>query len=175
MTVSGSRQIGCRQRERPRKANGVHRVKRATAVLFLMISCAPGPAAAGPFADDMARCLVSSTSPADRTVLVKWIFSVITLHPDLTDMASISAKQRDELSRSTGALFQRLLVDSCRSQTQQALQNEGPQTLQYAFQVLGEVATRGLFTDAHVGEGLKDLGKYVDADALKSLSSGKKE
>jgi hypothetical protein len=141
------------------------------AALLGTLLCASRLAVAGPFADDMAKCLVNSTSPQDRTVLVQWMFGLITLHPDLTAMSSISIKQRDDLSRNAGALFQRLLLESCRSQTQQALQNEGPQTVQYAFQVLGQVATRGLFTDPHVMGGLKDLTKYVDEDKLKNLTA----
>ena len=139
--------------------------------LFGALLCASKLASAGPFADDMAKCLVNSTSAEDRTVLVKWMFGLITLHPDLTAMSSVSSKQRDELSRSVGALFQRLLLESCRSQTKQALQNEGPETAQSAFQVLGQVATRGLFTDPHVMEGLKDLAKYVDDEKFKALTA----
>jgi hypothetical protein len=142
---------------------------------LLPLLCAPKLAAAGPFADDMAKCLVNSTSPEDRTQLVKWIFSVIALHPDLAAMSSISPKQRGEISKNAGALFQRLLLVSCRSQTQQALKNEGTQTIQYAFQVLGQVATRGLFTDSHVMEGTKDLAKYVDEEKLKSLTAAAPE
>lgn len=140
-------------------------------LLLAALLCASQWASAGPFADDMARCLVDSTSPQDRTVLVKWMFGLITLHPDLTAMSSITSKQRDDLSKSAGALFQRLLLESCRSQTQQALQNEGPQTVQYAFQVLGQVATRGLFTDPHVMEGVKELAKYVDKEKLENLTA----
>lgn len=140
-------------------------------LLLAALLCTAQLASAGPFADDMARCLVDSTSPQDRTVLVKWMFGLITLHPDLTAMSSISSRQRDDLSKSAGALFQRLLLQSCRSQTQQALQNEGPQTVQYAFQVLGQVATRGLFTDPHVMEGVKDLAKYVDKEKLEKLTA----
>jgi hypothetical protein len=119
----------------------------------------------------MAKCLVNSTSTQDRTVLVQWIFGLVTLHPDLTAMSSISGKERDELSKKAGALFQRLLLESCRSQTQQALQNEGPQTIQYAFEVLGQVATRGLLTDPHVMEGAKDLAKYVDQGKIRALGA----
>jgi len=138
----------------------------AAAVALL---CTSRLAAAGPFADDMAKCLVNSTSAQDRTVLVRWIFSVITLHPDLSAMSSVTAKQREDLSKSAGALFQRLLVESCRSQTQAALQNEGQQTIQYAFQVLGQVASTGLFSDPHVAEGTKQLAKYLDEEKLKAL------
>jgi hypothetical protein len=135
----------------------------------LALLCTSNPAVAGPFADDMAKCLVNSSSREDRTLLVRWIFSVITLHPDLTAMSSVSAQQRVELSKRAGALFQRLLFESCRSQTQQALQNEGRQTIQYAFQVLGQVASQGMFADPHVMEGIKELGKNVDEEKLKSL------
>lgn len=148
-------------------------MKRAIlAAVAVTLLCTSRFAAAGPFADDMAKCLVNSTSPQDRTVLVKWIFSIIALHPDLSAMSSVSAKQRDDISRSAGALFQRLLVESCRSQTQLALQNEGQQTIQYAFQVLGQVATTGLFSDPHVAEGTKDLAKYLDEEKLKALQPG---
>lgn len=139
--------------------------------LVSLLLGASNTAIAGPFADDMARCLVNSTSPQDRAVLVRWIFGMMSLHPDLTGMSSISTKQRDEMTKSAGALFQRLLLESCRSQTQQALQNEGPQTIQYAFQVLGQVATRGLLTDSHVMDGAKDLAKYIDEEQLKSLTA----
>ena len=141
----------------------------AGAVLLALAATLPGHAIAGPYADDMGKCLVKSTSPEDRAVLVKWIFSAMTLHPDLAPMASLSTAQRDALTRSAGALFQRLLLESCRTETQAAIQNEGKQTVEYAFQILGQVATRGLFNDPHVTEGLKDLGKSLDEAKMKAL------
>jgi hypothetical protein len=137
--------------------------------LVATLLCASQLAAAGPFGDDMAKCMVGSTSPEDRTVFVKWIFSIITLHPDLTAMSTVTAKQRDEISRKAGAMLERLLLDSCRSQTQAAIQNEGPETIQYAFQVLGQVASRGLLTEPHVQAGAKDVAKYVDEEKFKAL------
>ena len=43
-------------------------------VAALVLSMSP-PALAGPYADEMARCLVRSTSPADRNALVRWLFA----------------------------------------------------------------------------------------------------
>jgi len=65
------------------------------ALFFLVLLCTSRFAAAGPFADDMAKCLVNSTSPADRTLLVKWIFSVIALHPDLSAMVATTGSFSD--------------------------------------------------------------------------------
>lgn len=142
---------------------------KALAAGYLIGLSLAGSAVAGPYADDMAKCLVKSASPADRTLLVKWIFSVISLHPDLAPMSSITPQQRGAITKSAGELFQRLLLESCRSETQEAIQNEGSETIQYAFQVLGQVATRGLFTDPHVAEGMTALGTQLDAQKLKTL------
>jgi hypothetical protein len=114
--------------------------------------------------------MVTSATPEDRTTFVQWIFGLATLHPDLTSMSTITPKQRDELSRKAGALFEKLLLDSCRSQAQAAFQNEGPQTLQYAFQVFGQAASVGLFTNPQVTAGAKDLAKYVDKQKLEALT-----
>lgn len=136
---------------------------------LLALLCAAHSASAGPFADDMAKCLVDSTSPADRTVFVRWMFSLITLHPDLTSMSNVTPQQRAELTRQTGALFQKLLLESCRAQTQRAMENEGPQTIQYAFQVLGQSATVGMLTDPHVADAAKTLAQYMDEQKLREL------
>ncbi|SRR5579883_1388304 len=126
-------------------------------------------AIAGPFADDMAKCLVNSTSTADRADLVRWMFSAMALNPDLASMATISSKDHDELTTKASNLFSRLMFDDCKSQVQQAVRNEGPQTITYAFQILGEVAMRGIMADPHVSQSLQALGKSIDQKKLKSL------
>lgn len=117
----------------------------------------PHRAAAGPFADDMAKCLVNSTSDADRADLVRWIFSAMAQHPDLASMAAIPPKDRDVLNTKAANLFSRLMFDSCKSQVEQAVHNEGPQTIEYAFQILGEVAMRGIMADPHVTQAVQAI------------------
>ncbi len=140
--------------------------RRARASL-LAISLLAGPAFAGPYADDMAKCLVKSASAEDRTQLVRWMFSAMTLHPDLASMSAVTAKQRDELNQSTAAQFMRLLTESCKAESQQAYQNEGPQTIQYAFSILGGVASRGLFSDPHVAAGMQSMAKGFDEKRIR--------
>src|SRR5262245_52491698 len=108
----------------------------AGAIAACLIGMIPCLAAAGPFADDMAKCLVKSTSEADRADLMRWMFSSMSLHPDLTSMSKISAQTRNEVNTKAASLYSRLLFDSCKSETEEAVRNEGPQTIQYAFQVL---------------------------------------
>lgn len=132
-------------------------------------SLAPAVAVAGPYADELAKCLVKSTTEADKNSLVKWMFAAAALHPAVKPIASVSDEQRDELNRGAARLFERLVAESCRAETQEALKNEGPSTVQAGFQVLGQVAARGLLSDPGVARGLADLGKYLDKKKMEGL------
>lgn len=138
----------------------------ATALLALQ---APAPALAGIYADEMAKCLVRSTSPADRNGLVKWLFASAVLHPEIKSIANVSKEQRDILNRSTARLFERLLTESCRAETQKAFKYEGPSTFEASFNVLGQVAGRELFTDPNVAQSMSGLLNYVDKSKLDAL------
>ena len=135
---------------------------------MVFMSLAAHQASAGQYADDMAKCLVNSTTPENRTLLVKWIFSVMSLHPDLAAMSTVKAPQRDALNKDAGALFQHLLIEACKSETQLAIKNEGPATLQYAFQILGQAAVAGIMTDPQVVQGIQDFSKNLDGDKIKA-------
>lgn len=137
-------------------------------VSSLLVSLA---AVAGPYGDDMAKCLVKSTTPTDRTTFVKWMFSAMALHPDVKSMANVSTQQRDDLNKNAGLMFQHLLLDSCRAETQQAIKYEGTQTISYAFQIFGQVAARELFTDPQVAAAMSGMTKYLDESKLKSLTA----
>ncbi|MDP3700876.1 MAG: hypothetical protein Q8R72_08215 [Hylemonella sp.] len=120
------------------------------------------PAIAGPYSDDLAKCLVRSTGDAEKRTLVKWIFAAVALHPEVADIASVTPAQRTEMTRNTAKIFEKLLADSCRAEVQQAVQYEGPQTIGSSFQVLGQVAARELFSNPNVAANMADLGKYID-------------
>ncbi len=127
------------------------------------------PVQAGPYADDMARCLIRSTTSADRTSFVRWFFAAAASHPAVQSLASVSAEQRDEANRSTAALFQKLLTESCRTEVQQAVKYEGTQTIAAGFQVFGEVAGRELFTDPAVTQSMGGFEKYFDKQKLNDV------
>jgi hypothetical protein len=128
-------------------------------------------AIAGPYGDDMAKCLVKAATPDDRSVFIKWLFASIALHPDVRSMATITPQQRDDFNKRAAALFQRLLTDSCRAETQSAIRYEGPAIVQYAFQVFGQAAARDLFSSGDVAAGMQDLAKYIDQEKIKALSA----
>lgn len=117
---------------------------------------------AGTYSDDLAKCLVASTSQKDRTELVRWVFATIALHPEVADISNVSTDSRDQINRAVAELFERLLTDSCLKQTQDAVSHEGPIAMDKSFQVLGEIAFQDMTTNENFSGGLKDFVKYLD-------------
>jgi hypothetical protein len=139
----------------------------AAAFLIAMFFCST--AQAGVYADDLAKCLVSSTTTKDKTDLVRWMFATAALHPDVSSIASVSAEQRTAMTRSAAQLFERLLTESCRAQFRDAVKYEGAQTLVGSFQVLGGVAMRALMEDPAVAKGFQELDSFVSKEKINAV------
>jgi hypothetical protein len=144
------------------------RIAQVAAIALGLLSA--NMCSAGIYSDSLARCLVSHTSNDDKTLLVRWIFAIMALHPAVSDTIAVNDSEREKLNRSAGGLFERLLTDDCRKETKEALMYEGPMAMQTSFQVLGQVATRGLMTDPAVAAGLTGFQKYLDETKLRELS-----
>jgi hypothetical protein len=127
------------------------------------------PAAAGPYTDDLARCLVKSTTDGDKNSLVKWMFAMAALHPAVESIATVSAVERKELTKYTAVTFEKLLTKSCRSEVQQAVKYEGPSTIGSSFQILGQVATRELFSHPNVVKSMGEFANYMDNNKLQEV------
>ena len=138
------------------------------ALSFVMIFGAP-VATAGPYADSLSRCLVSGTTPAEKTTLVRWMFAMMALHPEVESGAKVTAEQRAALSRETALLFQRLLTQACAGETREAVKYEGASTIESSFSLLGQVAARELFSHPRVAEGLSEFASHIHSEAFKGI------
>jgi hypothetical protein len=140
------------------------------ALVFGVTVLASALALAGPYSDEMAKCLVKSTSDADKNMLVKWMFAAAALHPAVQSIASVSDAERNELNKSTARLVERLLTETCRAETVEALKNEGAGTIQSSFQVLGQVAAVRLFSDPIVARGM-NIEQHLDPKKFEKLNA----
>jgi hypothetical protein len=129
----------------------------------------PPSAQAGVYTDDLAKCLVSSTTDADRNTLVKWIFAVMSSHPEVKSIAAVPDAKVDLLNKDAAALFMKLLTESCKAKTEQALKYEGSSAIGTSFQVLGQVAGRELFASPAVVKNMAGMQKYIDEKKLQDL------
>jgi len=130
---------------------------------------------AGPFTDELSKCLVETTTQRDRDVLVKWMFLSFSLHPQLRPMASISETQRNEGNKNMADLFTKLLTQTCKDETLKAVNNEGTVSLETSFNVLGQVAGSELFSNAEVSKGMAGFEKYWDSEKFIQSLGGKQE
>lgn len=133
------------------------------AVLFPMHASS---ARADQYTDNLARRLVSSTTQAQRTVFIQWLFSVMALHPSVAPMAMITPAQRQALDKKTAHLFTRLIAVSCKKEAQTAVMFDGLAAIQSAFSVLGKSAMMGLMTNPEVAQGITELQKYIDQQKI---------
>ncbi len=124
---------------------------------------------AGIYSDDMARCLVASTSQKDKTALVRWVFANASLHPDVASISSVTPEARDALDREVATLLERLLTDSCRKQSSEAFKYEGAIAFQQSFGTLGQVAMHELMADRNVAASFQSFVKYLDKTKLQSI------
>ena len=138
-------------------------------VALALAALSSGPAVAGPYSDELAKCLVRSTTDADKTYLVRWLFASVSTHPAVRSIASVSDAERNELNRNAAKLFERLITESCKTQTQEAVKYEGPATLQSSFEVLGQVAGRGLLSDPAVSRSMAEFANYLDKQKLENV------
>jgi len=117
----------------------------------------------------MAKCLVKSTNAADRSVLVRWIFVAVAMHPEVKEIVSISDIQRDESNKAMAKLLEALLTESCRSETQNVAKYEARGAFGASFEILGEVAGRELISDPSVTRSAADLMKYLNKQKMESV------
>ena len=127
------------------------------------------PAGAGVYSDELAKCLVRSTTDADKTYLMRWLFASMSVHPAVRSIALVSDAERAELNKNAARLFEKLITETCMTQTQEAVKYEGPGTLQSSFEVLGAVAGRGLMSDPGVAKSMAEFANYLDKQKLERV------
>ena len=129
-----------------------------TALTFLL-NISNQPTFAGPFGDEMAKCLVTSTTKRDRTKLIKWIFRVYGDHPEVSYMIDLSDREKNAIDKDVANIFTRLLSEDCIDETKKALDYEGDNVMFNAFQILGQTAAQGFNNNPDV---MKSINKFVE-------------
>ena len=133
----------------------------AAAGAAMLLSCA-GNASAGIYTDDLSRCLVKSSTATDRLSFVRWIFSAMTAAETVKAMSTVTPEERENASRETVTLMERLVLVDCRTETAMAIQYEGEAAIGTAFETLGKVAVTDLMGDPAVNAEMERLQTYMD-------------
>jgi len=126
------------------------------------------PAFAGPYTDELSKCMIESTSENDRIEFVKWLFAAMSRHPAVRSMTSLTEEEINEYNEKMAKLIMKILTDSCREKAGKAIKYEGEIALRTSFNLFGQVAAQELFSNTEVTAILSEMEKYFDVEKLKS-------
>jgi hypothetical protein len=147
----------------------MRQVSRLSFFAAVVLAGSVSPAHAGPYTDQLAKCLVESTTVDDRVGLVQWMFVAASAHPAVRPFSAVSEAQLEASNATMAALITRLLTQACKQEARKALRYEGTSTLEASFQVLGQVAGNELFGSPEVATALSGLEKHIDTKAFEAL------
>ncbi len=123
-------------------------------------------ALAGPTVDQLSNCLMKSTTPTDKTVVLQWTFVSLGNHPDLKAFSNVTATQKEALDKNLATVLQRILVEQCSAQTKAVIQTEGLQAVGDSFQELGSITGEEILKTPEIKQQLNGVLKYVDLNKL---------
>ena len=158
--------------EKPLAVRQIARL-HAFVVVLLLLAVTPR-ASAGPYGDALGKCVVESATAAEKTTFVRWFWAMLALHPDVQSLSAVTPKQLAALSKETGQMLARLVVETCGVKARKALKQEGPLAVQASATLLGQAAMQELFENPKFVEGAAEPLKYFDWDKLnESVASPK--
>ena len=132
----------------------------------LLATSAIGTARAGVYGDDFGKCLVKSSTDADKQKLVEWIFSALSLNPAIAPYVNIPSDKRKAIDKGMASVFERLVGEACKTEATDALKYEGASAFSTAFELLGQVAGQQIFSSPEVSAGTQEFIKQVDMEGL---------
>jgi len=121
---------------------------------------------AGPYSDDLKRCLVESTSKRDNIILVRWLSKALLAHPEVKDLAVIPNAKALQIDKDFARYIERLLGENCSSQFASVMRYEDPDAIRQSFEFLGQVAMKELMDNAQVKEAVTGVFKQLDMEKL---------
>ena len=126
---------------------------------------------AGPFTDNLTRCILVSTDEDDYTKLVNWIFRVVAEHPDIkSDVGDVYSKNQKIMADvNLAEVFTKLLTRECRTESIQAFKYEQDIALFESFKMLGEISMQKMMEDPAVSKSVEEFTKYMDEKAIEEL------
>jgi hypothetical protein len=131
---------------------------------------ATSPQGPSPAAQALATCISQHATADDNIALMRWMFVGIARHPSVVQLANIPDAQRVEANRAMGALFNRLLLDVCATETHAAFQSDGQAAIEFAFQEFGRRAMTSLMQNPDVNAARSEVGAYVDQQRLTAVA-----
>ncbi|MEZ5759202.1 MAG: hypothetical protein R3D86_13360 [Emcibacteraceae bacterium] len=135
-------------------------------LLFLIILGFSGTAHAGQYASALSQCLISNTTAADKDIMTKWVFTSLSNHPSLNNMAHLSDAVRTGADQDMARLVESFMYEKCNSQLKNAVKNEGPAALEQSIRSYVEVTGREILSDPSIAGSISGVARQLDVRKL---------
>ena len=123
--------------------------------------------------ETFSKCVAENTTGRDRKDLAKWMFVAMGAHPEMKAITTLPPGASEEVSKTAGRLFTRLVAEICAKDARAAVQAVGPVAIQSAFTVLGQLAMQELMADKDVAAGMSAVEKHIDNQKVQAVLTGK--
>lgn len=119
---------------------------------------------------NLADCIASSTSSADRLLTARWMAAAMSTAGKLQGTVSVDEAAKENADRGMAALFTRLFTVDCADQAQPLIASGDMAGIQAAGGRLGLMAMEELMTDPEVLSSLMAYLAYVDFAAFARIA-----
>lgn len=135
--------------------------KLLSCLLLAALVTFPTLARADRSVDELGKCLVSHLDAKERKNLAKWIYFVMSAHPELKKYSAATPKDVQVSQEYMGKLLTRMITEDCPAQYKRAFARN-PNAAEKAFELVGQVAMEELMSNPEVTKSVANYVQYVD-------------
>jgi hypothetical protein len=147
-------------------------MKTRAFILFVSIISSLGYSSlvsANPPSDALGSCMANSLASNERKELAKWIFFIMSSHPDIQQYSQVTVEARRSTDEYAAKLITRLLTENCATQAKTAVKADGQKALGKAFETVGGVAMQELMSNKEVTTSMLGYTKFLDFNKLSTV------
>ena len=90
----------------------------------------------------------------------------MAVHPEVKQLSAENTQATQEAARKMGALFTRLLRDTCPSELREAAESGGPPVVSLAINFFTQIGIQELMTNKAVLTSHSSFGQYADKEGI---------
>lgn len=114
----------------------------------------------------LGKCIVGTLSASDRQDIARWVFGSMSFHPEVKQLSAENAKATQEAAQKVGAIFTRVLRDTCSTEVREAANAGGPPVVLSAINFFTQIGIQELMTNKAVLTIHSSFSKYADREGI---------
>lgn len=118
----------------------------------------------------LSQCIALRTTGADRLLIARWLFAVMSKSPQISDLSAVTAAHTAELNSDFAKLMTRIVTKDCIEQVRPLAAGNVKDAFEQVGAALGETAMGELMGGKEVDKAVGAYTEYLSEDAFKPLT-----